>query len=71
MADNAYLCDNMNEKELKSYRFSSGEDPTDEMLDQLMANAAKQAKERSQATQQRFFDNLARQCREIKVRKQS
>lgn len=36
----------MSEEELNSYRFSSGEDPTDEMLHQIMKDAATAAIER-------------------------
>lgn len=38
----------MSEKELNSYRFSSGVEPTDEMLYTIMKEAAKEAKEKKE-----------------------
>jgi hypothetical protein len=52
----------MTEEEYKSYRFSSGEDPTDEMLDQLMTNAANRVRKENEEANRRFFENLHREC---------
>jgi hypothetical protein len=52
----------MTEEEFKSYRFSSGEDPTDEMLDQLMTNAANSVRKENEEANKRFFENLHKEC---------
>jgi hypothetical protein len=52
----------MTEEEYKSYRFSSGEDPTDEMLDQLMTNVANRVRKENEEANRRFFENLHREC---------
>lgn len=49
---------NMSEKEFKSYRFNSESEPSDEMLDHLMAKAAKEVKESNESTNRAFFENL-------------
>ena len=38
----------MSEKEMNAYRFSSGVEPTDEMLSQLMKEVANEAKDSNQ-----------------------
>ena len=38
----------MSEKELNSYRFTSGADPTDEMLSTIMKEVAQEAKEKKE-----------------------
>ena len=48
----------MSEAELNSYRFISGEEPSDEMLAQIMHEAAIDAKERNEKANKAFFDNL-------------
>jgi hypothetical protein len=58
----------MTKKELHSYRFSSGEDPTDEMLDQLMENAAEEARVANEKANKAFFENLKRECDAAKLR---
>lgn len=40
----------MSEKEMNSYRFSSGIEPSDEMLKQLMKEVAEEAKESNDMT---------------------
>ncbi|MBE6288470.1 MAG: hypothetical protein E7099_09875 [Mediterranea massiliensis] len=56
----------MSEKEMNAYRFSSGEEPTDEMLSQLMKEVAKKAKESNQKAIDDFFDLLKREAKAIK-----
>ncbi|MCM1309877.1 MAG: hypothetical protein NC301_02485 [Bacteroides sp.] len=56
----------MSDKEFKSYRFASAEDPTDEMLDRLMAMAAKRVREKNRETKERYFTELSNKCRGIK-----
>jgi chorismate mutase len=58
----------MTEEEYKSYRFSSGEDPTDEMLDQLMTNAANRVRKENEEANRRFFEELHRECKAVEKR---
>jgi hypothetical protein len=58
----------MTEEEFKSYRFSSGEDPTDEMLDQLMTNAANRVRKENEEANRRFFENLRKECEAVEKR---
>ncbi len=48
----------MSENEMNSYRFGSGQDPTDEMLAQIMHEAALDAKRRSEEAMRSFFEEL-------------
>ena len=50
----------MSEEELNSYRFISGVDPSDEMLAQIMHEAANDAKERNEKANKEFFDEIKR-----------
>lgn len=43
---------------IDTYRLMSMEEPTDEMLSQIMREAALDAKERGEAVHKRFFDQL-------------
>lgn len=45
---------------MNSYRFGSGEDPTDEMLAQIMHEAAVDAKKRSEEATRAYFEELKR-----------
>lgn len=56
----------MSEKEMKSYRFSSGNEPTDEMLSQLMKEVAQEAKESNQKTMDEFFESLKREAKAVR-----
>ena len=56
----------MSEKEMKSYRFSSGNEPSDEMLSQLMKEVAQEAKESNQKAIGEFFEALKREAKAIK-----
>lgn len=48
----------MNVKDIDSYRFSSMEDPSDEMLQQIMREAAQDARQRWEEANKRFFESL-------------
>ena len=50
----------MSEAELNSYRFNSGEDPSDEMLAQIMHEVAQKAKKRHYEATKRYFEELRR-----------
>ena len=48
----------MSEKELNSYRFLSGEDPSDEMLECIMRDALESAMNRRHTTEARIKAEL-------------
>lgn len=48
----------MSEKEFKSYRFNANTEPTDEMLDHLMAKAAREVRRSNRAADAAFFESL-------------
>ena len=56
----------MSEKEMNAYRFSSGEEPSDEMLSQLMKEVAQEAKESNQKAMGEFFESLKREAKAIR-----
>lgn len=58
----------MTEAEFKSYRFSSGEDPSDEMLAYIMKSAAEEAARTNREAYKCFFDELNKQAAEIHKR---
>ncbi len=51
----------MSEKELNSYRFLSGDDPTDEMLEGIMQEALKSAMTRRREAEARMKSMVERQ----------
>lgn len=50
----------MTEQEMNSYRFTSGQEPSDEMLKQLMKEVAHDAKERQQQATSAYFSDMRR-----------
>ena len=58
----------MSEKEFKSYRFNAETDPTDEQLEELMLQAAEDAREKGRIANYKFFDELYRACEDAKKR---
>ena len=48
----------MSEKELNSYRFTSGEDLTDEMLSTIMKEVAQEAKEKKEKAYRQLMENI-------------
>ncbi len=63
----------MPEREMNSYRLTSMEEPTDEMLSQLMKEVAEEAKSKSEEAHKNFFNEIrtaARAQRRAAVRKQ-
>lgn len=56
----------MSEEEMNSYRFTSGEEPSDEMLCQLMKEMAEEARISNQEATER---HLAEMTRNIAVKK--
>ncbi len=56
----------MSEKEMNSYRFLSGQEPSDEMLIQLMKEVAKEARERRQKATEEHMAQMQRNMAEKK-----
>ncbi len=56
----------MTRQEFQSYRFSSGIEPSDEMLNQLMENAAKKVCESNREANNQYFEALRRECDAVK-----
>lgn len=52
--------DSMSEKEMNSYRFVSGQEPTDEMLSQLMKEVAEEANSENQKATEAHFSQMRR-----------
>ena len=50
----------MSEKEMNSYRFVSGQEPSDEMLSQLMSEVAEEAVERRKRADEEHFSQMKR-----------
>lgn len=50
----------MSEKEMKSYRFGTGQEPTDEMLEQVMKEVAQEARESSKKAADAHFEQMRR-----------
>ena len=48
----------MSEKEMNSYRFVSGQEPSDEMLSQLMNEVAAEAVARKQKADEAYFTQM-------------
>lgn len=58
----------MSEQELNSYRFASGQEPTDEMLAAIMHEAAQEAAARQAKASTAYFDDLRQRADAIKSR---
>lgn len=58
----------MTQQEFSSYRFSSGHEPSDEMLNQLMENAARKVRESNREADVKYFDALRRECDAVKAK---
>ncbi len=56
----------MSESEMNNYRFSSGEEPSDEMLCQLMKEVAQDVNESNEKVMFNFFDSLRKEAKEIR-----
>lgn len=56
----------MSESEMNSYRFSSGEEPSDEMLCQLMKEVAQDVNESNEKVLCSFFESLRKEASEIR-----
>ncbi|MDE6716221.1 MAG: hypothetical protein K2J74_07065 [Muribaculaceae bacterium] len=48
----------MTEQEMNSYRFTSGKEPSDEMLAQIMREACIDAKQRQEQATKKYFNEM-------------
>ena len=51
---------------MNAYRFSSGEEPTDEMLEQIMKEVAQEARESNKEAMGEFFESLKNEAKAIR-----
>lgn len=58
----------MSEQEMNSYRFTSGQEPSDEMLVQLMKEVAHDAKERQEQATSAYFSEMRREAEVVKAK---
>ena len=58
----------MSEKEMNSYRLTSLEEPTDEMLTTLMKEVAEEAKQKADKANSEFFHKMQEYIREQKIK---
>lgn len=58
----------MSEQEMNSYRFTSGIEPSDEMLAQLMKEVAHDAKERQEQATAAYFSEMRREAEVVKTK---
>lgn len=56
----------MSEKEINEYRFLSGKEPTDEMLQYIMHEVAEDAIAKSNETEQRISIEMQKRRRELR-----
>lgn len=57
----------MSEKEMNSYRFGYNEEPTDEMLAQIMKEVAEEARESNQTALDELFEKLRQDIKEDEI----
>lgn len=50
----------MSEKEMNAYRFGTGKEPTDKMLEQIMKEVAQEARESSKKVENARFEQMRR-----------
>lgn len=58
----------MSEAEMNSYRFNSGQEPTDEMLAQIMHEVATDAKKQNEEVARRYLDNMQKAMQEDEIK---
>lgn len=57
----------MSEQELNAYRFSSGKEPTDEMLSQIMREVRTDAMERRRKSDLKYHNEMEKQRTALKA----
>ena len=58
----------MSEQEMNSYRFTSGQEPTDDMLSQLMREVANDASIRQEMATYAYFSEMRREAEAVKAK---
>ena len=58
----------MSEQEMNSYRFTSGLEPSDEMLAQLIKEVAHDAKERQEQATAAYFSEMRREAEVVRTK---
>lgn len=58
----------MSEQEMNSYRFTSGQEPSEEMLAQLMKEVAHDAKVRQEEATSAYFSKMRREAEVVKAK---
>lgn len=58
----------MSDAEINSYRFNSGQEPTDEMLSQIMREVADDAKKQNEEATRRYFEDLRNGAEEVQAK---
>ena len=58
----------MSEQKMNSYRFISGQEPSDEMLEQLMKEVAHDAKVRQEQATAAYFSEMRREAEIVKAK---
>lgn len=58
----------MSEQEMNSYRFTSGQEPSDEMLSQIMKEVAHDARMRQAQATSAYFSEMRREAQSVKAK---
>lgn len=58
----------MSEQKMNTYRFTSGKEPSEEMLAQLMKEVALDAKARQEKATATYFSEMRRNAKDVKAR---
>lgn len=58
----------MSEQKMNSYRFISGQEPSDELLEQLMKEVAHDAKVRQEQATAAYFSEMRREAEIVKAK---
>ena len=70
LAENVYICSGINKTQedmsIDTYKLTSTEEPTDEVLSQLMREAAEEARETNAEATQRYFEELRQAAASIR-----
>lgn len=58
----------MSEAEMNAYRFNSGQEPTDEMLAQIMREVAQDAKKGNEEAANKYLEDMRREMKSDEAR---
>ncbi len=57
----------MSKQTIDTYKLTSMEEPSDEILSQLMKEVADEAKRKGEEADRRFFDGLKDYCKQVRL----